>query len=91
MLKTEKKKQIAASRPTAASFRSVITFIYGCSGFVLTLKHRCIGVYPAEKVMGRACHCLTVFWGGECLSVTGLLFSTKRRCNISTRTQCVSD
>lgn len=38
-----------------------ITLIYGCLGFVLTLKTRHAGVYPAVKFMGLACDCLVVF------------------------------
>lgn len=47
---------------------NVITPIYGCLGFVLTLKHRRAGVYPAVKFMGLACDCLAVFRRSVCLS-----------------------
>ncbi len=73
------KKKVWSNFSVSRGYASIIHFIYGCFGFVLTLKHRCTGVYPALKFMGLVCHC-SVLVQEDCLSGHGGFQLTETTC-----------
>lgn len=86
-----RKTHAYSSFTLSCGYVSAITLIYGCFGFVLTLQHRCTGVYPAVKFMGLACHCLAMFWFGGVFVCLDAVVLDDRRGEMLTRIQSVSD
>lgn len=85
-----RKTHAYSSFTLSCGYVSVITFIYGFFGFVLTLQHRCTGVYPAVKFMGLACHCLAVFWFTGSLRLSGrCCFRWQERWDVDQDSKCV--